>query len=205
MRQRSLRAKARVASRFLPEAMHCPVVAVLVPEAVPELLPSFEELFEGALAPDGQDPDADVESEERPSEVPAPPPSHVRAILPRKGKRQDKRSPYRYAQQMDRDRRFDFRLIALLRDGIVTPEGMRMLRYFPSLQCFIRRTAIGGWSAEAKDRLATLGGTYLWDKDGASTVYGEELWRLFRLRERREGAIEAIVARAFGRTERRAA
>ncbi|MFH1078259.1 MAG: hypothetical protein V1745_03210 [Patescibacteria group bacterium] len=183
-RRRSLRAKARDTSRFLPAP---------VPEAAPEPLPSFEDLLEGALALDEQ------------VLAPPPPPSHVRAVSTRRPLVRHGLTPsFAIAAELDIQHAFDEAILQQCLVGRLGATSVEALRFCRDFGSFIRRR-VGSWTRSSKHGVRSVGGHRLWDSNGFPTEIGEEVWNLFRLRIRRQGAIEAIVARAFGRTQRRAA
>lgn len=137
--------------------------------------------------------------------VPAPPVSEVRLVEERASEnslagglsvsrlRVTQFIPCR-AEEQDRERVIDQRLIQMLQRGIVSPEAVRELRYCVQLQDF-QTLPVRHWNGQ-REELRFLGDSQLWDRAGNSTELGEELWRLFRLRIRREGALEKIIQAA---------
>jgi hypothetical protein len=86
----------------------------------------------------------------------------------------------------------------------VDPDGINSLQMHPSLDGFLS-TGLTFWSEEAKDELRVLNGQAMWDDDNRPTEFGEELWRLFRIRVRREGALTNILRKRIKSSAPRAA
>lgn len=179
--------------RVRQEATPSPVVAEASVEAPgpvqePEPLPPLEELLEDVL------PDA-----------PPPPSSYIRAVRTRCDEAPEVRYRWEHvrsglviAEDLDSDRAFDRAIFWMLQDGHVDAESIEAMRYCHALWDFIWKR-VGGWTSFSKRRLRSISSHRLWDSNGIPTELGEEVWRLFRIRIRREGALDKILTQRIAR------
>jgi hypothetical protein len=218
-RQRELRKQlqAKSATAFC----HCALPAA-PPVAHP---PEDEEPVTAHVADESEDLDEAVtEDVGMPAEAPAAPSSHVRLVeaceekededaileVPAPAKHNHLKRVWKtraalvHAKKLDEARSLDWRLFHLLRLRYMDADGISSLQMHPTLDGFLQRH-LSFWSEEAKDALRVLNGQAMWDNDYRPTEFGEELWRLFRIRVRREGALTNILRKRIRSAAPRAA
>lgn len=102
------------------------------------------------------------------------------------------------AKRWDQDRVLDWRICHLLCQGAISREAVEALLYCVTLNDFLS-SRTSRWAPNEKRELRFLRGHSLWDEAFRPTEFGEELWALFRRRNRREGAIDNILDRSIRR------
>ncbi len=106
------------------------------------------------------------------------------------------------AAVFDEERTFDRALRFMLQEGFVNEEAIASLAWRVTLADFISART-GFWTEMAKTRLNMA--IRLWGSNGKMTDFSHEVWRLFRMRMRREGALARIIYGDISRPKQRAA
>jgi hypothetical protein len=99
-------------------------------------------------------------------------------------------TPFVTPEDIDRDRKFDLAMRECFEKRLIRIDDVLNLVYRVTLCDFLRSAR---WSAIALERLRVIDGIVLWSPTYVSTSEGEDVWRLFRRRIRREGAHFRIV------------
>ncbi|MEK7655748.1 MAG: hypothetical protein AAB386_03665 [Patescibacteria group bacterium] len=94
------------------------------------------------------------------------------------------------AAEFDKARTLDWALRSMVLQGSVTQDAITLLACHVTLEKFLYAQT-GFWTYEAKARLNAA--IRMCDGVWQPAYFREEVWRLFRLRIRREGALTRIV------------
>lgn len=121
--------------------------------------------------------------------IPPPPDSHVRLVAPQPQEEEALVDHSAQIEEIDRERLFDLRIRSLLGLCLRAEDVLKMV-YYAMLSDFLKHCA---WGPLPLSKVGTINGVALWTRSGSPTAEGEEVWRRFRLRIRREGALRRIV------------